>query len=64
MTTKPDRGRGPGAGSRRAGLQRHTSIRYSTRLLDAGARSASIGAVGDSYDNALAESLIGLYKTE
>jgi len=45
-----------------AGTQ-YTSIRYSTRLLDAGAL-ASIGTVGDSYDNALAESVIGLYKTE
>lgn len=45
-----------------AGSQ-YTSIRYSNRLLDAGA-VASIGSVGDSYDNAQAESLIGLYKTE
>ena len=45
-----------------AGSQ-YTSIRYSTRLLEAGAL-ASIGSVGDSYDNAQAESLIGLYKTE
>jgi len=41
----------------------YTSIRYSTRLLDAGA-VASIGTVGDSHDNAQAESLIGLYKAE
>ena len=34
-----------------------------TRLDEAGA-VASIGTVGDSYDNALAESVIGLYKTE
>jgi putative transposase len=40
-----------------------TSIRYTDRLLEAGA-VASIGSVGDSYDNALAESLIGLYKAE
>jgi putative transposase len=33
------------------------------RLAGAGAL-ASIGTVGDSYDNALAESIIGLYKTE
>jgi len=39
------------------------SLRYTERLLDAGAL-ASIGSVGDSYDNALAESAIGLYKTE
>jgi len=45
-----------------AGSQ-YTSIRYSDRLLDAGA-VASIGTVGDSFDNALAESVIGLYKTE
>jgi putative transposase len=44
-------------------LAQYTSIRYSARLLDAGA-VASIGTVGDSYDNALAESAIGLYKTE
>ena len=41
----------------------YTAIRYATRLADAGA-VASIGSVGDSYDNALAESVIGLYKLE
>ena len=41
----------------------YTSIRYGSRLDEAGA-VASIGTVGDSYDNALAESVIGLYKTE
>jgi putative transposase len=45
-----------------AGSQ-YTSIRYATRLADVGAL-ASIGSVGDSYDNALAESTIGLYKAE
>lgn len=45
-----------------AGSQ-YTSSRYTERLLDAGA-VASIGTVGDSYDNAQAESLIGLYKAE
>jgi len=45
-----------------AGSQ-YTSIRYTSRLLEAGA-VASIGSVGDSYDNAQAESLIGLYKAE
>ena len=45
-----------------AGRQ-YTSIRYTARLLEAGAL-ASIGSVGDSYDNALAESIIGLFKTE
>ena len=45
-----------------AGSQ-YTAIRYVERLTDAGA-VASIGTVGDSFDNALAESTIGLYKTE
>jgi putative transposase len=41
----------------------YTSIRYTQRLADAGA-VASVGSRGDSYDNALAESTIGLFKTE
>ncbi len=41
----------------------YTAIRYTERLVDAGAR-CSVGTTGDSYDNALAESIIGLYKTE
>jgi putative transposase len=45
-----------------AGSQ-YTAIRYRSRLDDVGAL-ASIGSVGDSYDNALAETVIGLYKTE
>jgi putative transposase len=45
-----------------AGSQ-YTAIRYSSRLAEAGA-IASIGTVGDSFDNAMAESVIGLYKTE
>src|SRR5437773_7406408 len=40
-----------------------TSIRYGERLAELGALP-SIGSVGDSYDNALAESVNGLYKTE
>nr|WP_308015374.1 IS3 family transposase [Pseudonocardia sp. ICBG1293] len=41
-----------------------TAIRYGNRLAEAGA-VASIGSVGDSYDNAaMAKSLIGLYKSE
>ena len=39
------------------------AIRYAERLADVGA-IASIGSVGDSSDNALAESVVGLYKTE
>ena len=45
-----------------AGTQ-YTSIRYSDRLTDAGA-VASIGTVGDSFDNSLAESVNGLYEAE
>ena len=41
----------------------YLSIRYSERLPEAGVLP-SVGSVGDSYDNALAETLIGLYKTE
>ena len=41
----------------------YLSIRYSERLGECGIQ-ASVGSTGDSYDNALAESVIGLYKTE
>jgi putative transposase len=41
----------------------YLSIRYSERLAKAGAE-ASVATVGDSYDNALAETINGLYKTE
>jgi transposase InsO family protein len=41
----------------------YLSIRYSERLIDAGVQP-SVGTTGDSYDNALAETIIGLYKTE
>jgi transposase InsO family protein len=54
----------------RGGLTHHSdkgsqyvSIRYTERLLEAGIEP-SVGSVGDSYDNALAESVIGLFKTE
>lgn len=53
-----------------AGLIHHSdrgsqylSIRYTERLAAAGI-DTSVGSVGDSYDNALAESIIGLFKTE
>jgi transposase InsO family protein len=41
----------------------YLSIRYTERLADAGVES-SVGSRGDSYDNALAETIIGLFKTE
>ena len=57
-------------GSDLAGLVHHSdrgvqylAIRYTERLVDAGAVN-SVGSKGDSYDNALAESVNGLYKAE
>jgi putative transposase len=54
----------------RGGLVHHSDrgsqyvcIRYTERLAEAGIEP-SVGSVGDSYDNALAESVIGLFKTE
>jgi putative transposase len=41
----------------------YLSIRYTERLAEAGIES-SVGSIGDSYDNALAETVNGLYKTE
>jgi transposase InsO family protein len=41
----------------------YVSIRYTERLADAGLEP-SVGSRGDSYDNALAETINGLYKTE
>jgi putative transposase len=58
---------------RRAGLEglvhhsdrgsQYLAIRYTERLTEAGAVT-SVGSRGDSYDNALAETIIGLYTTE
>ena len=41
----------------------YLSLRYTERLAEAGV-AASVGSKGDSYDNALAETIIGLYKAE
>ena len=41
----------------------YVAIRYTERLTEAG-DEPSVGSVGDSYDNALAETINGLYKTE
>lgn len=41
----------------------YLAIRYAERLVEAGI-DPSVGSVGDSYDNALAECIIGLFKTE
>ena len=43
--------------------RQYLSIRYAERLAEAGI-DTSVGSVGDSHDNALAESIIGLFKTE
>ncbi len=45
-----------------AGSQ-YTSIAYTERLADIGA-APSIGTIGDSFDNAMAESVMGIFKTE
>jgi putative transposase len=45
-----------------AGSQ-YTSFAFTTRLIEAGV-DPSVGSIGDAYDNALAESQIGLYKAE
>lgn len=57
-------------GTMPAGLVHHSdqgtqylSMRYTDRLADAGI-APSVGSRGDAYDNALAESVIGLFKTE
>ena len=41
----------------------YLSIKYTERLAEAGVEP-SVGSVGDSYDNALAETVIGLFKAE
>jgi putative transposase len=41
----------------------YLAIRYTARLAEAGA-IASAGTAGDSYDNALAETIVGIYKAE
>jgi transposase InsO family protein len=41
----------------------YVSIKYTERLAEAGIEP-SVGSIGDSYDNALAETVIGLFKTE
>ena len=60
----------PGAGAARSTAEPHgdrgsqyASIRYTERLAEAGIEP-SVGSKGDSYDNALAETINGLYKAE
>jgi putative transposase len=58
---QPVRGSGLIHHSDRGG--QYVSIKYTERLVEAGIEP-SVGSVGDSYDNALAETVNGLYKTE
>jgi putative transposase len=41
----------------------YLNFAFTSRLIDAGV-DASVGSIGDGYDNAVAESTIGLFKTE
>ncbi len=61
MSARPVQGGGLVHHSDR-GVQ-YVSIKYTERLAEAGIEP-SVGSVGDSYDNALAETINGLYKAE
>ena len=58
---RPEKGLGLVAHSDRG--SQYLAIRYTERLAEAGI-TPSVGSVGDSFDNALAETVIGLFKTE
>ena len=62
MTTRANRGHKGLVHHSDRGSQ-YVSLAYSDALITAGV-SASVGTVGDSYDNALAETVNGLYKAE
>jgi transposase InsO family protein len=51
------------AGSSITASAQYLSIKYTKRLAEAGIEP-SVGSVGDSFDNALAETINGLYKAE
>jgi putative transposase len=53
---------GDGLGRRGDRGTQYLSMRYSARLADAGI-APSVGSQGDAFDNAFAESVIGLFKT-
>ncbi len=59
----PSSSRRPTSPRRQGEPGQYTSIRYGERLAELGAQP-SIGSIGDSFDNALAESTNSLYKTE
>lgn len=58
---RPEKGAGLVARSDRG--SQCLAIRYTERLAEAGI-APSVGSLGDSFDNALAETVIGLFKTE
>ncbi len=60
---RPDKGTGLVHYRRAARGSQYLSIRYTERLAEAGIEP-SVGSVGDSYDNALAETINGLFKAE
>ena len=62
LSEREDEARGALVHHSDRGVQ-YLSIRYTERLAEAGI-ATSVGSKGDSYDNALAESVIGLFKTE
>ena len=53
----------PGSCTTATGAANTCAIKYTERLAEAGVEP-SVGSVGDSYDNALAETINGLYKAE
>jgi putative transposase len=53
----------PGSFTTATGAAQYVSIKYTERLAEAGVEP-SVGSVGDAYDNALAETINGLYKAE
>jgi transposase InsO family protein len=60
---RPDKGTGLVHHRRAARGSQYLSIRYTERLAETGIEP-SVGSVGDSYDNALAETINGLFKAE
>ena len=63
LSTSGGRSIAAGSCTRAIEAANNVSIRYTERLAEAGVEP-SVGSVGDSYDNALAETINGLYKAE
>ncbi|MET3910080.1 transposase InsO family protein [Bradyrhizobium sp. S3.3.6] len=58
-----DRSTAAGSCIKATGAAQYVSIKYTERLTEAGVERF-VGSVGDSYDNAVAETVNGLYKAE